>query len=65
VPEAEFAGQQAPGRLHRWFLPIQSSHSRITSRARGNAVRDAGSGPHQREPIGASQLHATHVLERH
>lgn len=65
VSEAELGRQQASGRLHRRFLPIQSSHSRIASRTRGNAVCDAGSGPHQRESIGASQLHATHVLERH
>lgn len=65
VPEAELVRQQASGRLHRWFLPIRSSYSRITSRTWSNALRDACSGPHQREPIGASELHATHVLERH
>jgi hypothetical protein len=65
VPEAELGRKQASGRLHRWFLPIQSAHPRIACRTWSHAICNVGSRPHQREPIGASQLHATHVLERH
>jgi len=65
VSEAELAWQQASRRLHRRFLPVWSSYSWVTSRARGNAVRDAGGGPHQRESNGAAELHVAHVLEWH
>lgn len=65
VSETEVAWQQTPRRVHRWILPVRSSHPGITRRSRRDAFRHAGCGPYQRESIGAQQLHAAHVLERY
>jgi len=53
VPETKVAWQQTSRRVHRWILPVRSSHPGITRRSRRDAFRHAGCGPYQRESIGA------------
>ena len=53
VPEAEVAWKQTSRRVHRWILPVRSSHPGITRRSRRDAFRHAGCGPYQRESVGA------------
>jgi len=53
VPETEIAWEQTSRRVHRWILPVRSSHPGIARRPRRDAFRHAGCGPHQRESIGA------------
>lgn len=53
VPETEVAWQQTSGRVHRWILPVRSSHPGITRWSRRDAFRHAGCGPYQRESIGS------------